>query len=1187
MKYFMKRYLYSIFTVLSIGICFPIFSQSSQVYTVPGTYTWTVPACVYSITVEVWGGGGGGGAVWSRFSVTANASDCESGDEICTGAGGGGGGGYSRRTYTVNPGEVYTIVVGAGGNGGVINNGVGYSSASVGPAQNGSTGGNSTFSGPATAATGTLTAFGGGGGQCANIQRSCLGGCGFNHNGEFGVGGTGGGGTNGTTTFTGGNGAAGSHSASTNDKSGGGGGGAGSSSNGGNASTTSGGTGGATGGGNGANGIVQPYGTGYLGTNGANGSAIGGGGSGASSHHETSCSSTNAQSRVGGNGARGEVRIAFDTGSQPTPVFDPVSPICSGQNLSPLPTTSNNGISGTWSPVLNNTATTTYTFTPSSGQCASTATLTITVNPPTNVPQFDPVAPVCAGSTLAPLPTTSNNGINGTWSPALNNSTTTVYTFTPSSGQCATTASLSISVTQPAVPTFNAPGNYCVGANVDPLPIVSNEGYTGVWSPSINNTVTTVYTFTSDAGQCAGTNTLTVAIGPPVVPTFNAISPVCSGTILNPLPTSSLEGIQGAWSPSPNNSATTVYTFTPSSGQCAQTTTTTVEVQQPVTPIFQQVPGICSGDPLNPLPAVSLNGISGAWSPALNNLATTLYTFSPASGQCATDVSMTINVNPQSTTPLFDQVGELCQGAAAPVLPVISLNGIAGTWSPLVSTSTPGVQSYLFTPDAGSCGSTTSMDITVVSTVVPVFTPLDPICQGSVPPVLSSVSTNGINGQWSGAVDSSISGIQNFTFEPNSGECATPAGASIQIIPLPTINAGPDQVLCLGQNATLSASGATTYTWNNGAVNGIEFSPQLGTTTYTVSGTNDQGCTGTDQVVISVNPVPQTFAGNDQILCEGEQITLNGTGAITYAWSGGVSNNVPFTAPVGVNSYTVTGTNSFGCTSSDQIQLTVIDNVLPSFVSSGSGCAPLELTLQSTGNSTGCVWELSNGQTLTGCNVTVSLDMAGCYDITLSTLNNGCTASFTSLSAVCVEEPPVADFIFNPTQLTTLDTYVQFTNTSINASSYVWNFGDASDNSSSVNPSHEFPSAESGEYEVVLVAFSPSGCADTANATVTVSEELIFYVPNAFTPDADNYNPVFMPVFTAGFDPMDYHLTIFNRWGEIVFESYDHTVGWNGTFGAADQNRPCQDGVYTWKIQYSLLLNDAVAEVVGHVNLIR
>src|SRR4029434_8598248 len=97
-----------------------------------------------------------------------------------------------------------------------------------------------------------------------------------------------------------------------------------------------------------------------------------------------------------------------------------------------------NGITGTWSPALNNTATTTYTFTPTAGQCATTATLTIVVNP--NVtPSFNAVAPICSGATLNPLPTTSNNGISGSWTPALNNTTTTTYTFTPTAGQCATT----------------------------------------------------------------------------------------------------------------------------------------------------------------------------------------------------------------------------------------------------------------------------------------------------------------------------------------------------------------------------------------------------------------------------------------------------------------------------------------------------------------------------------------------------------------------------------------------------------------------------------------------------------------------------------------------------------------------------------------------------------------------------
>ena len=123
-----------------------------------------------------------------------------------------------------------------------------------------------------------------------------------------------------------------------------------------------------------------------------------------------------------------------------TPTFSAVSAICSGESLSALPTTSNNGITGTWSPALDNTATTTYTFTPTAGQCATTTTLTITVNP--NItPSFTAVSAICSGESLSALPTTSNNGITGTWSPALDNTATTTYTFTPTSTSVPTCAS--------------------------------------------------------------------------------------------------------------------------------------------------------------------------------------------------------------------------------------------------------------------------------------------------------------------------------------------------------------------------------------------------------------------------------------------------------------------------------------------------------------------------------------------------------------------------------------------------------------------------------------------------------------------------------------------------------------------------------------------------------------------------
>ena len=144
----------------------------------------------------------------------------------------------------------------------------------------------------------------------------------------------------------------------------------------------------------------------------------------------------------------------------------PVAAICSGDALLALPTTSLNGITGSWAPALNNSATTTYTFTPNAGQCATTTTLIITVNP--NItPTFNAVAAICSGGALTALPTTSLNGITGTWSPALNNTATTTYTFTPTAGLCATTTTLTITVNPNVTPTFTPVAAILFWGNID------------------------------------------------------------------------------------------------------------------------------------------------------------------------------------------------------------------------------------------------------------------------------------------------------------------------------------------------------------------------------------------------------------------------------------------------------------------------------------------------------------------------------------------------------------------------------------------------------------------------------------------------------------------------------------------------------------------------------------------------
>jgi hypothetical protein len=272
------------------------------------------------------------------------------------------------------------------------------------------------------------------------------------------------------------------------------------------------------------------------------------------------------------------------------PAFTQVAPICSGATLSALPTTSNNGISGNWSPALNNTTTTTYTFTPDVGQCASTTTMTIVVNPNNVNPLFNQVQPICSGGSINPLPTISNNGIAGTWSPTLNNQATTTYTFTPTVGQCATITTMTITVNPNITPTFTQVPAICSQATLSALPTTSTNGYTGTWSPALNNTATTTYTFTPNTGQCATTATMTITVNPNITPTFTQVSAICQGTSLNALPTTSNNGISGNWSPALNNTATTTYTFIPTSGQCATITTMTL--------VVNSLPESPSGDPI-------------------------------------------------------------------------------------------------------------------------------------------------------------------------------------------------------------------------------------------------------------------------------------------------------------------------------------------------------------------------------------------------------------------------------------------------------------------------------------------------------------------------------------------------------------------------------------------------------------
>jgi gliding motility-associated-like protein len=445
----------------------------------------------------------------------------------------------------------------------------------------------------------------------------------------------------------------------------------------------------------------------------------------------------------------------------------------------------------------------------------------------------------------------------------------------------------------------------------------------------------------------------------------------------------------------------------------------------------------------------------------------------------------------------------------------------------------------------------------------------------------------------------------------NANNCVGSDTITVTVIPSPIIDPIADIDICPNEpiNAivfTASLPG-TSFTWTNTnpaiglAAAGVGDIPAFiglnggaATVSSTITVTPYDGvCFGPEEIfTITVNPTPVVFAGNPIVVCDGEQITLTGTGALNYVWDNGVVDGVAFSATTGW--YTVIGTDQFGCVNIDSVMVTTEPAPAPDFDVVVAPCEPWDatLTVVGAGSYSNCVWNISNGAVLNGCGpINYTFPNPGTFDITLTTTTPlGCDASITYTDIVFIEPSPIASFNPGFTTLTSLNTDIQFDNTSSNATSYEWIFGDGSPISSEENPFHTFPNEESqssedesSSYIVTLIATNASGCTDTAYSTIIVDEELIFYVPNTFTPDGDDYNEYFKAIFTSGYDPYDFHLLIFNRWGEIIWESYDDSVGWDATYGG----RKVQDGTYTWKIEFKRSLNDERIVVLGHVNVIR
>lgn len=312
----------------------------------------------------------------------------------------------------------------------------------------------------------------------------------------------------------------------------------------------------------------------------------------------------------------------------------------------------------------------------------------------------------------------------------------------------------------------------------------------------------------------------------------------------------------------------------------------------------------------------------------------------------------------------------------------------------------------------GCDGDPIELDITITPRAVPTFNEFGPYCQNAVPAALPLISNNSIDGTWSPtAINTSAPGTTTYTFTPAADECAEVYTMDVIVTPLPGVLISGTDAICPGENTTLTASGATTYTWSPGASlsatsGSIVIATPGSTTVYTVTGTDAAGCSATDDITITVNPLPTITTSGNVAICDGESTTLQGFDGDTYTWSpatnlSATSGQSVTASPTSTITYTVTGTDGNGCENTATVEVTV--NPTPTFTTVGSATCAVDLLTYGLTVSVSAGTVTSTVGTVTpigGNNWSISLVPAG-TDITLTVTLGTCDETSSILAPDC------------------------------------------------------------------------------------------------------------------------------------------------------------------------------------------
>ena len=534
-----------------------------------------------------------------------------------------------------------------------------------------------------------------------------------------------------------------------------------------------------------------------------------------------------------------------------------------------------------------------------------------------------------------------------------------------------------------------------------------------------------------------------------------------------------------------------------------------------------------------------------------------------------------------------------CSGNSA-IIGTAALPGNSYLWSPVSPNLSPqtGAQPTITSSNAGGAPVVSTYSVAVngglaclsydtvkvtenPSTPCSLVLPFPPVCANAPAfalvggsPLFGVYSGNGVSG---GSFNPAVAGggahVITYTFT-NGYNCVTTATATLNVYPLPVVTANaPSTVdICIGENVSLNATGSaniTNWSWSpatfltsSSIPNPIVTNPNpIGTFTYSLTVTDANTCVKTDVMNVNVHPLPLVNAGSDHSICIGSTYNMAASGASAYLWNPttGIDNATipnPLFSDVITTTYTVTGTDAFNCVNSDAV--TIYVNPLPvmGFSTLPDLCidaasltlnegTPVNGIYSGNGVSTGVFDAASAGQ--------------GTHTITYTYTNPVTQCSNVITQNITVNPLPNPAFSFAPSQATLANSLIHFTDLSPDAKDWIWDFGDKDSTLSDPNPSHTFQ--DTGKYTITMTAINQFGCKKSTSEVVFIGPDLLFFTPTAFSPNGDTQNDSFIGY---GFGYYDFLMTIYDRWGNSIFQTKDKNIGWDG--------KDAQSGTYIYKI---------------------